>query len=47
MVRVKALSFNDWWNEPGTWSGNPMREIFEWIEEERGMRNRRVACSGS
>jgi hypothetical protein len=34
MVRVKAPSFNDWWNEPGTWSGNPMREIFEWIEEE-------------
>jgi hypothetical protein len=35
MVRVKAPSFNDWWNEPGTWSGNPMREIFEWIEGEK------------
>ncbi len=34
VVRVKAPWFSSWWHEPKTWSGDPVAQIFEWIEEE-------------
>jgi len=42
MVRVKTPSFNNWWNEPATWAESPMREIFDWIEEEAALAEGRV-----
>jgi hypothetical protein len=33
MVRVRAPWFR-WWHERGTWSGDPMDLIYEWLREE-------------
>jgi hypothetical protein len=42
MVRIKTPSFDNWWNEPATWEGSPMGEIFDWIEEEAAQNERRL-----
>jgi hypothetical protein len=34
MVRARATAFGGWWSEPETWAGNPMGEIFDWLEDE-------------
>jgi hypothetical protein len=34
MVRVKAPRFEDWWHQAPSWVGNPMKHIYEWIEDE-------------
>jgi hypothetical protein len=36
MVRVRAPNFNEWWNAKDTWSGDPMAEVHDWIEEDGG-----------
>jgi hypothetical protein len=34
MVRVRAPWFERWWHDPGTWSGDPMGPIHDWLAEE-------------
>ncbi len=34
MVRVRAAAFDRWWQEATTWAGDPMRQIYDWIEKE-------------
>lgn len=34
MVRIKAPRFDDWWHKPSTWAGDPLKQIYDWLEEE-------------
>lgn len=33
MLLVKAPNFDRWWHDSATWSGDPMKAIFDWIQE--------------
>jgi len=35
MVRVRAPRFGAWWHQEETWEGDPMAQIFDWLESER------------
>jgi len=35
MVRARAPWFDTWWHERGTWEGDPMGPIYDWLEAER------------
>lgn len=32
-VRARAPRFDDWWHEAGTWAGDPMGEMWRWLDE--------------
>jgi hypothetical protein len=34
MVRIQAPRFHDWWHKQLTWAGDPLQQIYEWLEEE-------------
>jgi hypothetical protein len=38
MVRARAPWFARWWHDRSTWEGDPMAEIFRWLDEERQRR---------
>jgi hypothetical protein len=35
LVRARAPWFSDWWHDAETWTGDPMREVHEWMRRER------------
>lgn len=35
MVRARAPSFSDWWNDAETWRDDPMGPLFAWLAQER------------
>jgi hypothetical protein len=39
MLRARAAAFDQWWHEATTWAGDPMRQIYDWIEN-RGVARR-------
>ncbi len=35
VVRVRAPRFESWWQESGTWAGDPMAAVHDWLAQDR------------
>ena len=35
LVRVWSPWFGDWWHEPAVWDDDPLKDVDEWIAEDR------------